>query len=87
MHHSRESWKTRGNASAVTPLVDLTFLRQTRRPQIYLLCESHGGEEKDAAAGSYSVSAAANAIRAEQQPEGPAAAVRRSIVKAVLTDK
>lgn len=87
MHHSRESWKTSGNASAVTPLVELIFLRQTRRPQIYLLCESHGGEEKDAAAGFYPVSAAANAIRAEREPKGPAAAVWRSIVKAVQTDK
>lgn len=87
MHHGRESWRTRGNASAVTPLVELTFLRQTRRPQIDLLCESHGGEEKDAAAGFYSASAAANAIRAERPPEGPAAAVRSSMVTAVLPDK
>lgn len=42
---------------------------------------------KDAAAGFYTASAAANAIRAEREPEGPAAAVRRSIVMAALADK
>lgn len=52
-----------------------------------MLCESHGGEERMRRRVFYTASAAANAIRAEREPEGPAAAVRRSIVKAVLTDK
>lgn len=42
---------------------------------------------KDAAAGFHAASAAENAIRAERESAGPAAAVRRSIVKAVLPEK
>lgn len=50
---------------------DIFALRVTWRPR------------KDAAAGCYTASAAANAISAERETEGPAAAVRRSIVKAM----